>query len=171
MELVKRPALPPIAMLCALAAGLPAAGPPPPVYSAVEVDRFVPRPGMAFPADYQNALADDTAREISLAFPTVLIVRQGQPAPYGHALLRISGVVSRFKPGGGAKRLWLGLGAGTAFLEAQICFIDGSTGQVLFNRQFKGILRIIPGGDSQTADSVARKIAKLCNTSHLVESN
>ena len=159
-----------VALCSVLCAGLNAAHLPAP-YSAVEVDRFVPQGGVAFPADYQNALADDTAREISLAFPTVLIVRQGQPAPYGHALLRISGVVSRFKPGSGAKKLWLGLGSGSGFLDAQVWFIDGTTGQVLFNRQVKGITRVSEGGDFQAADTVARKIAKFCNSTHLVESN
>lgn len=159
-----------VALCSVLCAGLNAAQLPAP-YTAVEVDRFVAAPGVAFPADDQDALAGDTAREISLAFPTVLIVRQGQPAPYGHALLRISGVVSRFKPGGGPKRLWLGFGAASAFLEAHIWFIDASTGQVLFNRQVKGVTRIVQSRDSQPGDDVARKIAKFCNSTHLVESN
>jgi hypothetical protein len=85
--------------------------------------------------------------------------------------LRISSVVSRFKPGGGPKRLWLGFGAASAFLEAHIWFIDASTGQVLFNRQVKGITRIVQSRDSQPGDDVARKIAKFCNSTHLVESN
>jgi hypothetical protein len=161
-----------ILALCAvLGAGLHAAQIPAP-YTAVEVDRFVPQRGIAVPPAFQSALADDTAREISLAFPTVLMVRQGQPAPYRHALLRISGVITRFKSGTRATRYLLGFGAGDAFAEAQIWFVDGMTGRVLLNRRVKGATRIeVAGSDSQAGDSLDKKIAKLCNATHLVASN
>jgi hypothetical protein len=141
-----------MAMLCA-ASVLHAAGPAPMPYSAVEVDRFVAAPGVAFPADYQNTLAEDIAREISLAFQTVVIVHQGEAAPYGHALVRVSGVVSLFKR----------FGAGSAVLRAQVWFIDAATGQVLLNREVKG------RGSQGPGDGLAKKIAKLYNAGHLEE--
>jgi len=140
------------AMLCA-ASALQAAGQSPVAYSAVAVDRFVAAPGVAFPADYQNALAEDIAREISLTLQTVVIVRQGEAAPYGHALARISGVVTLFKR----------FGAGNAVVRAQVWFIDAATGQVLLNREVKG--RASPG----PGNGLAKKIAKLYNAGHLEE--
>lgn len=142
-------------------------------YSAVEVDGFVGQRGIAFPTDYQTALAQDIAREISLAFPTVLIVRQGDPAPDGHAVLRIAGVVTRFKPGNRAKRSLIGFGAGATVVRAQVWFIDGATGQVLVSREAQGTTwNGTGGGDSQEGGgSLAKKLAKYCNSAHLVESN
>jgi hypothetical protein len=127
---------------------LPAAQPPP--FAAVEVDRFVAAPGVAFPPGDQTALADDIAREISLAFHTVIILRQADAAANIHAL-RISGVVTRFKR----------FSASVAAVSTQVWWIDGATGQVFLNREVKGM----------AGENLAKKIAKICNASHLVESN
>ena len=167
--------VPIVSLMAVLSAvsGVHAAKPLPPLYTAVEVDRFVGQPGVAFPADYQNALAEEIAREISLAFKTVIIVRQGESVPDGHALLRISGVVTRFKPGSREKRYLIGFGAGATVVEAQVWFTDGTTGRVVLGRQVKGTTWMgVGGGDSQNAGtSLARKIEKICNMEHLVESN
>ncbi len=138
------------AVIFAAVPGLNAAPPPVP-YAAVEVDRFVAAPGVAFPTDYQAALAENIAREISLAFQTVIIVRAGDAALQGRALLRISGVVTRFKP----------FGPDTAILRAKVWFIDSTTGQVLLNREIKGV----------SSENMAKKIVKLCNAARLAESN
>jgi len=173
-------------IVCALANGFLAAGQIP--YSAVEVDRFVSSRGVAFPAEYQSALVEDIAREISVAFPTVLIVRQGEPAPAGHALLLISGLITEFKPGNRAKRYLIGFGAGATVVKAQIWFTDNATSQIILNRESAGATgmgAVEPGvarmGSAGTgasgadyhgaAESLARKIAKLCNAAHLIASN
>jgi hypothetical protein len=143
------------AMLCTagvhlMAAGLAESAP----YTAVKVDPFVAAPGVVFPADYQSALAEDIAREISLAFQTVIILRQGQEASVGHAVLRISGVVTRFN-----RR-----GSGATIVQGEVWFIDDATGQVLLNREVKGLTQ-------SAGNSLAKKIVKFCNSAHLVESN
>jgi hypothetical protein len=133
------------------AEALQAAPQPAVPYAAVEVDRFVAAPGVAFPADYQAALAENIAREISLEFQTVVMVRQGEIAPFGQGLLRISGVVTRFKP----------FSPNTAIVRAKVWFIDGTTGQVLLNHEIKGI----------SSENLAKKIVKFCNAARLVESH
>jgi hypothetical protein len=160
------------AILC-VSSYLSAAEPLPAPYTAVEIDRFVAAAGVEFPADYQSALVEDIAREVSLAFPSVIIVRQGEALPSGHAVLRISGTVIEFKPGNRAKRQLIGMGAGATVVEALVWFLDAATGQVLLSRGAKGVTRGgIAGGDSRgAADGLAKKIAKFCNASHLVESN
>ncbi len=147
------------ALLCILGAGRKASAQPPALYSAVEVDRFVAARNVTFPPDYQSALVDDIAREVSLIFETVIILRQGDTAPSGHPVLRISGTVVQFKPGNRTKRSLLGF-AGGADVEALVNFSDAATGQVLLSREING------GGGS-----LAKKIAKLCNSAHLVASN
>jgi hypothetical protein len=123
---------------------------PPVPYSAVQVDRFVAARGVAFPTGEQTALVDAIAREISLAFQTVIILRQADAAPGRHAL-RISGVITRFKR----------FSASVAAVTAQVWWIDGDTGEVLLNREMKGM----------AGESFGKKIAKICNAAHLVESN
>ncbi len=158
-----------MAVICSVS-GVKAAGPRPAPYTAVEIDRFVPVRGVAFPPDYQSALVEDIAREISLAFETVMIVRQGDAMPYGHAVLRIAGIVTQFKPGNRAKRQFIGLGAGATVVDAQIRFSDAATGQVLLTHEAKGVTWTgIAGGDSRdAANSLARKVAKLCKAGHLI---
>src|ERR1700685_4410397 len=84
-----------VALAAVIYAGVlaPAAPGAPAPYSAVEVDPFVANQDVAFPADYQRALVENIAREITLAFETLIIVRKGDPPPFGHAVLRISGTV------------------------------------------------------------------------------
>jgi hypothetical protein len=142
-----------------------AAGQSPAPYSAVEVDPFVADRTVAFPVQDQKALVEDIARETSVIFKTAIILREGDAAPFGHAVLRISGTVVRFKPGNSAKRPLLGFGSGATSVQAQVRFADASSGQVLLIRELKG------GIDSQGATgSIGRKIAKLCDANHFVES-
>ncbi len=153
-----------LAAVCAAIFATSAAGQSPAPYSAVEVDPFVADRGVAFPADYQSALVEDIARETSVVFKTAIILREGDAAPFGHAVLRISGTVMKFKPGNKAKRSLIGLSAGATIVQAQVRLADASTGQVLLIREVKGRI------DSQGAgESIGRKIAKLCEANHFVE--
>jgi hypothetical protein len=87
--------------------------------------------------------------------------------------MRISGVITRFKPGSKIKRQLIGLGAGATVVEARVWFIDAATGEVLLNRTVKGVTWSgIAGGDARsTGNSLAKKIARFCNVGRLVESN
>ena len=145
--------------------GFSAAGQSPAPYSAVEVDPFVADRTVAFPVDYQKALVEDIARETSVIFKTAILLREGDATPFGHAVLRISGTVIRFKPGSNVKRSLLDFSAGATIVQAQVRFADASSGQVLLIREVKG------GINSQGAgESIGRKIAKLCDANHFVES-
>jgi hypothetical protein len=150
-----------VALAAVIYAGVlrPAAPAEPAPYSALEVDPFVADREVAFPADYQRTLVEDIAREISLAFETVIIVRQGDSPPFGHAVLRISGTIIRFQPTNPLKRSLIGFRAGATMLQARVRFADASSGQVLLIREVKG-----------AGESVAIKIVKFCITSHLLES-
>jgi len=147
------------ALLCILGAGRKASAQPSAPYSAVEVDRFVADRNVAFPPHEQSALVDDIAREVSLIFEAVIILRQGDAAPSGQAVLRISGTVVQSKPENRTKRSLLGFGGG-AVVEALVNFSDASTGRVLLSREING-----------GSGSLAKKIAKLCNSAQLVASN
>jgi hypothetical protein len=124
-----------IALAVLVSAAAAAQSPAP--YSAVEVDPFL--------ADRGSALVEDIAREISVVFKTVIILRQGDAVPFGHAVLRISGTVVRFK-------------LANKF-QVQVRFADASTGQVLLIRKLQG-----------ASKSIGRKIAKLCAAHHFINS-
>jgi hypothetical protein len=155
----------------ALMIPLNAASPPQP-YSAVQIDRFVPAAGVAFPFEYRTALVENIAREMSVEFPTVMIVRQDSPPPSGQPLLRVSGVITEFKPGNRAKRVLIGFGVGATVVRVFVRFTDASSGQLFLDRELKGTTFMDASADDSqaAADSLARKIVKLCNTGHLVAS-
>jgi hypothetical protein len=157
-----------IAALAALVysslSGPSAASQPIAPYTAVEVDVFIPDRGVALPPGYQNRFADEIAREISLEFPAVIIFRETQTPPGGQGVLRISGTITRFIPVSKTKGVLFGFGAGSAILRTQVRFGDATTGRVL-------LIHKIDGVDAKAADSIARKIAKLCNSARLLHSN
>ncbi len=140
-----------------------ALGQSPAPYSAIEVDPFVADLSVGFPPDYQKALVEDIAREASVLFKTAIILRQGDAPPFGHAVLRISGTVMRFRSN--AKGLLPGFGSSGISVRAQVRFADASSGQVLLIRQVKGT--IDPKG---AGDSFARQIAKLCDENRFLQS-
>jgi hypothetical protein len=160
-----------LSIILALAVRSPAASQPA-LYSAVEADKFVAARGIAFPSDYQTALREDIAREMSIAYPTIVILRPGDTPPTGRAVLRISGTVTRFKPGNRAKKFIIGFGAGATVVQAVVRLADASTARTIVNRQLDGFTWIgAGGGDSENAaDSLAKKIVKLCNAAHLIAS-
>jgi len=158
-----------IAILFTTGAGLHAAERPLSPYSTVLVDRFAATHDIPFPADYQNALAENIAREISLAFPTVIMAPPGDLAP-DRAALRVSGLVTRFQPGSKIKRYLIGFGAGATIVKAQVWFSDAATGQIFLNREVSGITWTARGDSQGAADSFARKVVKLVKANRLIES-
>jgi hypothetical protein len=128
-------------------------------YSAVEVDPFAAEKGVNLPPGYQTALVDTIARELSVEFSTLIILRQGELPPDRQTVLRISGTVVQFKPGNAAKKLLTGFGGGAA-VAAGVRFGDASSGRVVTIREFQA-----------SPDSLGRKIAQFCKSEHLVESH
>lgn len=128
-------------------------------FTAVEVDPFASDKAIALPAGYQTALADSIARELSVEFSTILILRQGEPAPDGQRVLRISGTVVRFKPANSAKKLLTGFGGG-AVVAAGVRFDDEAAKRVLTIGEFQA-----------APDGLGKKIAKFCKSEHLLDSN
>lgn len=140
-------------------------------YAAVEIDRFVGENGVTFPPDYQITLVEDLVRETTHSFRNVEIVREGESVPGGKPVLRITGNVTKFKPGSRAKRYLIGFGAGSTVVKAQIKFVDGASGQVLLDREIQGMTWIgIAGGSSEGAGGrLAKKIVAMAKSDHLIE--
>jgi len=150
---------------------MPAYGQRPAPYIAVEIDRFVGGSRVAFPPDYQIILAEDLAREMKKTFKSAEILREGESAPSGKAVLRISGIVIKFQAGSRAKRTLIGLGVGATIVRTWVRFTDLLSGQVLLDRELEGITVMgILDGDSQGAGhQLARKIVSLAKSRRLIE--
>jgi len=135
-----------------------ALGQPPAPYNAVEVDPFAADKAVNLPSGYPTALADSIARELSVEFSTLIILRPGESAPDRRTVLRISGTIIQFKSGSSAKRLLAGFG-GTV-VTAEVRFGDASTGRVVTIREFQA-----------GPDTLGKKIARFCKSEHLVDAN
>ena len=73
-------------------------------YAAVEVNRFAADPALGFPPGYQILMMESLVTEIHSLSKKVEIVREGEPLPENKSTLRITGVVTDFKPGSRTKR-------------------------------------------------------------------
>jgi Domain of unknown function (DUF4410) len=151
-----------VLVLLGIGFGLRAAPPPFP-YSAVEVDRFLAQKGVDFPAQYQSALAGDIAREISVEYPTVIVLHEGEASNYGRPVLRISGIVTALIPGSPVKRALIGFGAGATRVAALVRFTDSAGGPPILARGL--------AGNWAATDGLARKIVKLCKAQHFIDSH
>lgn len=139
------------------------AAPPSAQYSAVEVDHFITQKGVDFPVQYQSALADDIARDISVEYPTLILLHEGEASTYGHPVLRISGIVTAFIPGSSIKRALIGFGVGDTRVAALVRFTDSAGGPPILARAL--------AGSWAATDGLAHKIVKLCKAEHLVDSH
>lgn len=146
-----------LTILLSTLAGTASAGSPP--YAALEVDPFAAANGVTLPANYQTALVDSIARELSVEFSTIIILREAETSPNEHAVLRISGTVIQFKPAGGPRKFF-SFGAGESTVTAEVRFGDAASERVLAIREFQG-----------TVETIGRKIAKFCRSERLVEAN
>lgn len=128
----------------------------------MEIDRFGVENGVTFPLDHQITLVEEIIHETKRAFKSVEIVREGEPLPNRKTVLRIIGNVSKFKAGSRAKRYLIGFGAGSMVLKAQVKFVDAASGQLLLDREVKGLTWIgILGGSERAGEGLAKKIVAL----------
>lgn len=130
-------------------------------YAAVEVNRFDAAPTLSFPPDYQILMMESLVKEIHFLSKKIEVVREGEPLPENKPTLRITGVVSGFKPGNRTKRALIGLGAGTTSIEVQVKFTDAKTNQVVLERTFKARTwsGIAGGNSTDSAEGIGFKIA------------
>jgi hypothetical protein len=139
-------------------------------YAHIEVDRFVADQGVDFPPDYQIALVEDIIRETARASKGITILREGEPNPPGRAIMRISGTITEFKPGSRTKRYLIGFGAGSTVVKAHVKFTDAVSGEVLAEKDLKGLTWIgVAGGSSESAaDRLGKHVVSAAKSAHLI---
>ncbi|MBL9145654.1 MAG: DUF4410 domain-containing protein [Verrucomicrobiaceae bacterium] len=72
--------------------------------------------------------SDEIANAIRAAKPSAVVARSGKG---GAGTLVISGEVTRYMEGNAALRLFIGMGAGSSYFDANVYLADGATGQKL----------------------------------------
>ncbi|MDZ4286858.1 MAG: DUF4410 domain-containing protein [Prosthecobacter sp.] len=72
--------------------------------------------------------ADVIAQAVRSSRPGVMVSRNGPPDA---GTLVIGGEITRYMEGNAALRLFIGMGAGSSYFDANIRFSDGATGQSL----------------------------------------
>lgn len=131
-------------------------------YHLAQVDPFVVKPGLDFPADYLKTLQVETSKQLADAKIFAEILQPGQaPANPDQPVLRLTGIVHNYRQGSRGKRYVAGqFGAGNAEVDAQLTLVDGATGQALVVEDLRAVLTggVFGGDESKVAQELARQI-------------
>jgi hypothetical protein len=130
-------------------------------YRFVQIERFALTEGLDFPPEYLSNLQKEIVKLLTDAklFQQVMAPGQ-QPASSDAPRLRLTGTIHNYKQGSRAKR-YLGVsGAGASEIDAQIVFLDASTGQSLVVADLRGVLTsgVFGGGEDKATQELARVI-------------
>jgi len=154
-----------VVVVMALALAIPAggAGKSAGKYSCVQVNRFDVEQGVDFPADYQLGMVEDMVKQVGKVKGVQQVLREGEKAPEGQAVLLITGTVTKFKKGSQAARYIVGFGAGSTVVTAQIKVYDAATKELLLDRKVDGkVVMGVMGGKSEGAtNGLAKEVAKV----------
>lgn len=139
-------------------------------YTVVEVDRFTQAQGVNFPPDYQIELVENIVHQAMRASSTIEVIREGEKINASKATMRISGIVTEFKPGSRTKRYLVGLGYGATVVKAHVTFADAASGEVLLEKDLRGLMWIgVAGGNSEAAaDHLGKNIVSFVKSKKLI---
>ncbi|HEX5707668.1 MAG TPA: DUF4410 domain-containing protein [Pyrinomonadaceae bacterium] len=132
-------------------------------YQNVEVVPFTAQEEVNLTADELKVITETVVKELRDIKKFKQVLREGETATEaGAPTLKVTGTVVKFKKGSRAKRYFVGFGAGKTKMIANVKFIDGESGQVLYEYVADGDVHMgIFGGDSGGAKSeMAEQVAK-----------
>ena len=133
-------------------------------YQNAEVATFTALEDVKMTPEDLQALTATVVKELKDIKKFKQVLGAGE-TPTGEAAptLKISGTVVKFKAGSRAKRYFIGFGAGKTKMIATVKFIDGESGNLLYEYTADGDVHMgIFGGNSGGAKSeLAEQIAKI----------
>ena len=132
-------------------------------YQNVEVAPFTAQEGVKLTPEELKALTDTVVKELGEIKKFKQVLREGEtPADAAAPTLKITGTVVKYKAGSRAKRYLVGFGAGKSKLIADVKFIDGATGTVLYEQKADGdvVMGLFGGDSSGTKSEMAEQVAK-----------
>lgn len=130
-------------------------------YHVIQVEAFEIQKGVDFPPELLSPLQDEVAKQLreSREFPEVLAAG-GTPTNADAPVLRLTGILTHFKPGSRAKRYFGGYGAGSTEIFAQLTFIDRATGQTVLWENVRAVLvgGFLGGASSDVTKQFAHQV-------------
>lgn len=122
-------------------------------YNTMEVAVFENRKDSNFPDEYLADLQQETVKKLLDAKVFHEVVAAGQPIATADArVIRVTGVITTYKPGSRAKRYFGVGGAGSAEINSKIEFVDAATGRPLMSQDLRAVLASgFLGGKSKDA--------------------
>jgi len=110
-------------------------------FDTIEVDLFENQKESQFPGEYLVPLQKEIAKQLVKAKAFREVVMAGQaPAIPNVRVLRLTGLITNYKPGSRAVR-YMGLGGvGAAEIDSKVSFVDSSTGEALMSQDLRALL-------------------------------
>lgn len=138
-------------------------------YNTMEVAVFENRQGSNFPDEYLADLQQQTVKKLLDAKVFHEVVAAGQPIATADArVIRVTGVITTYKPGSRAQRYFGGFGAGAAEINSKIEFVDAATGRPLMSQDLRAVLTGgLFGGKSK--DAINDYVRQVVNKVKLME--
>ena len=133
-------------------------------YQSIEVVKFDIKEDVKIPAESRDVIMSQVVEELKQIKKFKQVSGTGETvAQDAGPTVRLSGVITKYKPGSRAKRYLIGFGAGSTKVVAHITFIDAATGATLYEKDVDGTVWIgVFGGDSSGATrGLAKEVAKV----------
>jgi hypothetical protein len=111
------------------------------VYGVALIDEFHIQKGVDFPAAYLDALQKETVKQLISAKLFAEVISEGQkPTNPESRVLRMTGLITNYKPGNRAARYFGGYGAGATEIDSKLTFLDAATEQPILSEELRAML-------------------------------
>ncbi len=133
-------------------------------YQNIEVGSFDIKSGVEFPPDSLKVMMPEIVDELKKLKKFKQVSSEGETkTETTDATIRLSGTITKYKPGNRTARYLVGFGAGAAKVVAHVKFTDSTTGEVLFEKDVDGkVIMGVFGGDSNGATrGLAKEVAEV----------
>ena len=111
------------------------------VYGVALIDEFHIQKGVDFPAAYLDALQKETVKQLVSAKLFAEVISKGQkPTNPESRVLRMTGLITNYKPGNRAARYFGGYGAGATEIDSKLTFLDAATEQPILAEELRAML-------------------------------
>ncbi len=131
-------------------------------YHSIEVARFGISPGVNFSTERIAALQDAIVKQLQDSKKLQEVLHAGDSSVHADTpRLRLVGTVTRFKPGNQAERYFVGFGAGSTEVYADVALTDASTGRTMATEEIRGLVTagLFGGQSSGAMQDFARRVA------------
>ncbi len=133
-------------------------------YQNIEVVKFDIQEDTKFPPESRDVIMSQVVEELKQLKKFNQVSNVGETVPEGAGpTVRLTGIITKYKPGSRAKRYFIGFGAGATKVAAHLKFVDAATGNVIFEKDVDGKVWIgLFGGDSSGATrGLAKEVGKV----------